>query len=248
MYQKILHILQRIIRHLQIRPTVLLFKSDISDYQKLNNTGRFPINNQDLLPCLNDKTKQTFFDTHYIYHPAWAARILKNINPNKHIDISSTLSFCSVISAFIPTEFYDYRPADIRLSNLVSTSADLTALPFIDNSIESLSCMHTIEHIGLGRYGDKLAPDGDLIAINELKRVLKKSGNLLIVTPVGKPRLQFNAHRIYSYEMILSHFQGFKLKDFSLVTDSGIFNSPSNSNDVENQSYGCGCFWFEKLY
>ena len=247
MYQKTLHILQRSIRHLQNRPAQLLFKSDIAAYQKLNITGRFPIINQDLFPCLNDKITYTNFDSHYIYHPAWAARILKNINPNKHVDISSTLSFCSVISAFIPTEFYDYRPADIRLSNLVSKSADLTALPFTDNSIESLSCMHTIEHIGLGRYGDTLAPDGDLIAINELKRVLKKNGNLLIVTPVGKPRLLFNAHRIYSYEIILSHFQGFKLMDFSLVTDSGNFNSPANSNDVEKQSYGCGCFWFEKL-
>jgi hypothetical protein len=59
--------------------------------------------------------------------------------------------------------------------------------------------MHVIEHIGLGRYGEALDPDGDLKAIRELVRVLAAGGNLLVVVPVGRPRIQFNAHRIYDY-------------------------------------------------
>src|SRR6266513_2577652 len=58
-----------------------------------------------ILPVLNENTSKTNFDTHYIYHPAWAARIVKDINPSKHIDISSTLHFCTQLSAFVPTEF-----------------------------------------------------------------------------------------------------------------------------------------------
>jgi ubiquinone/menaquinone biosynthesis C-methylase UbiE len=106
--------------------------------------------------------------------------------------------------------------------------------------------MHTIEHIGLGRYGDSLDLDGDIKAINELQRITKQGGNILIVTPVGKQRIEFNAHRIYSYETIIHLFTDCELKEFSLIPDSGgiIENAPSQL--VEKQQYGCGCFWFEK--
>jgi ubiquinone/menaquinone biosynthesis C-methylase UbiE len=129
-----------------------------------------------------------------------------------HIDISSALYFCAIVSAFVPIKFYDYRPANLQLSNLSTDSADLTCLPFNDASIESISCMHVVEHIGLGRYGDLLDPNGDLKAISELKRVLSTNGNLLFVVPVGgTPRIMFNAHRIYSYGQVISYFQDFEL-------------------------------------
>ena len=129
------------------------FNIQLSLFKKLDKNKRFKLSEADLFPCLNDDTQSTGFDAHYIYHPAWAARIVKEINPVKHIDISSTLHFCSILSAFIPVEFYDYRPAHLNLNNLSSQKADLTNLFFESNSVECLSCMHTIEHIGLGRYG-----------------------------------------------------------------------------------------------
>jgi SAM-dependent methyltransferase len=143
-----------------------------------------------------DATEITPFDAHYIYHPAWAARILKDMAPAKHIDISGTLHFCSILSAFNPVEFYDFRTAPLHLSQLKCGSTDLIALHFSTGSVQSLSCMHTVEHVGLGRYGDPIDPDGDLKAIRELKRVLAPGGNLLFVVPVGKPSVVFNAHRI----------------------------------------------------
>ncbi|MDH5719757.1 MAG: DUF268 domain-containing protein [Spirochaetia bacterium] len=198
---------------------------------------------------LTDKTSNTLFDAHYIYHPAWAARALKKINPTKHIDISSTLHFCSIVSSFIPVEFYDYRPAQLKLSDLTSKHADLLKLPFKDNSVKSLSCMHTVEHVGLGRYGDKIDYDGDLKAIEELKRVLAQNGDLLFVVPLGKPKLVFNAHRIYSYDQIINYFNGFSLKEFALIPDfsngGGIIKNASKKL-VDNQKWGCGCFWFRK--
>jgi hypothetical protein len=193
-----------------------------------------------------ENTSTTFFDGHYIYHPAWAARVIKGIKPAKHIDISSTLHFCTMLSAYLPVEFYDYRPAKLNLSHLTCGSADLTCLHFETGSIHSLSCMHTVEHIGLGRYGDPLDPDGDLKAISELIRVVAPGGNLLFVVPVGQPHLFFNAHRIYSFEMIMDYFKGMELHDFSLIDDKQVFHSPANSSLVSAQQYGCGCFWFQK--
>jgi hypothetical protein len=106
--------------------------------------------------------------------------------------------------------------------------------------------MHTIEHIGLGRYGDEIDPQGDIKSINELKRVLKPGGDLLFVTPVGRSRIEFNAHRIYSYEQITEYFFPFTLKEFSLIPDAGGIISNADPAIVKEQEYGCGCFWFKK--
>lgn len=227
------------------------FRSDFNKFVKLsqNAQSRFPLNWENRMPCLDDKTTFTSFDRHYIYHPAWAARVLSKINPKLHIDISSILNFSTIVSAFVPVKFYDYRPVSLDLSNLTSESADLTNLPFESNSVESISCMHTVEHIGLGRYGDPLDYDGDLKAINELKRVIAPGGHLLFVVPVGKPVILFNGHRIYSYRQVIECFPEFELRDFSLVPDDpkegGLINSATEKKS-DQQRYGCGCFWFQK--
>jgi SAM-dependent methyltransferase len=226
----------------------ILFIADYLLFKRKNN-NRFIVGWKNRYPCLADKTSVTGFDKHYIYHPAWAARILAQTKSPKHIDISSTLYFCTLVSAFVPVEFYDYRPANLQLPNLSSKQGDLMHLPFADNSIESISCMHTVEHVGLGRYGDPLDPDGDLKAIKELKRVLAVGGSLLFVVPVGKPKIALNAHRIYSYEQIMEYFSDLKLKEFCLISEkdqnSGLIYNATASH-VAEENYGCGCFWFTK--
>ncbi|MCH7535875.1 MAG: DUF268 domain-containing protein [Bacteroidetes bacterium] len=153
------------------------------------------------------------------------------------------------MSAFLHIHFFDYRPANIQLDNLTSGSADLVNLPFKSASVSSLSCMHVVEHVGLGRYGDLLDYDGDLKAMTELERILAKGGNLLFVVPVGKPKILFNAHRIYSHRQIIDIFSSLTLKEFSLVpdnqSDGGLIRDASEQM-ANNQYFGCGCFWFVK--
>ncbi|MFZ2831633.1 MAG: DUF268 domain-containing protein, partial [Minisyncoccia bacterium] len=117
------------------------------------------------------------------------------------------------------------------------------------NSVESLSCMHTVEHVGLGRYGDTIDPEGDIKAASELSRVVSHGGALLFVVPLGKPRIQFNAHRVYSYDMVEDMFPAFDIKEFSLIPDNAlevgmIYNATKEMAD--KQVYGCGCFWLIK--
>lgn len=218
-------------------------------FKKKDVLKRFPIPFSSIQPSLFENTPFTRFDTHYIYHTAWAARKVKEINAKEHVDISSSLYFSSIVSAFTPVYFYDFRPAKLNLSNLTSDAEDVTKLSFPDNSIDSLSCMHTVEHVGLGRYGDPIDPEGDIRATHELTRVLAKGGSLLFVVPIGKPRIQFDAHRIYSYAMVLEMFSGLTLKEFSLIPDNAltkgiIYNATEKESD--KQEYGCGCFWFVK--
>jgi hypothetical protein len=225
-----------------------------NDWKLFRNSGlktqqRFDEDKTNFWPILTDKTPTTDFEPHYLYHPAWAARVLAQTRPDKHIDISSTVHFSAMVSAFLPVEFYDYRPAEIRLSNLISQKGNLLNLPFADSSIHSLSCMHTIEHVGLGRYGDEIDYDGDIKAANELKRVLAENGNLILVTPVGMPKIVFNAHRIYAYKQIMELFHPLELVEFALVPDDykrfGLIHADEETAD--KQHWGCGCFWFRKV-
>jgi len=215
---------------------------------KATHGKRFSVEDKDKYPCLNDKNTTTSFDKHYTYHTAWAARKVKDIFPKEHIDISSLTYFSTLVSAFIPIRFYDYRPAKIELDNFSCEHADITDLPFENNSIDSLSCMHVVEHIGLGRYGDPLDVDGDLKAIEELKRVVSDCGYLLFVVPIGKAKIMFNAHRIYSYEQIVAYFEGFELIEFTLIPDQSdeglIVNATKEQSDMQN--YACGCFLLKK--
>lgn len=231
---------------------ILLMPFVLSDYfafKKSIKNERFSISFLDFYPCIKDKTITTGFDRHYVYHTSWAARKVKEINPNFHTDISSSLYFSGIVSAFVPVKFYDYRPAQLKLSNIASEACNLMKLHFADNSISSLSCMHTVEHIGLGRYGDHIDPQGDITACRELSRVLSVGGHLIFVTPVGKPKIEFNAHRIYSYEQVIELFPDLELVEFSLVTDTqrqGDFIENADPILVRLQKYGCGCFVFKK--
>jgi len=233
---------------LAVRPGYL---SELSRFTRMGrNKERFELKFTDLFPITSDRTKNTGYDKHYIYHSAWAARVLAETRPEVHTDISSILYFSTIVSSFIKINYYDYRPAEVILSNHTSGHADLTKLQFPDNSIPSLSCMHTIEHIGLGRYGDALDYDGDLKAIHELKRVTAPGGTLLFVVPLGAtPRIEFNAHRVYSKDQVINYFEGFTLRNFTLISDNpkenGLIDNPSN-DVLARQRYGCGCFWFQK--
>lgn len=227
------------------------FRRDFKRFSALSGATekRFSLEWEDRFPCLGEDTSSTPIDRHYVYHTAWAARILAKTRPGEHVDISSYLYFSTLVSAFLPVRFYDYRPVELGLDNLETDFANLVELPFASGSIESLSCMHVVEHIGLGRYGDPLDPDGDRKAISELQRVLAPGGRLLFVVPIGQPKIEFNAHRIYGYDQIIEYFDGLVLEEFALVPDSaeqgGLIRGAPPALAHE-QKYGCGCFLFRR--
>ena len=223
------------------------FKQEFNELKK-QDTNRFRFQWDDIHPLLGDKGKMGF-DAHYFYHLCWAARQLKKINPAKHVDVSSHYFWAGIVSSIVPTDYYEFNTIDVKGLDGYSTAfADLYQLPFEDKSIASLSCMHVVEHVGLGRYGDRLDYDGDLKAINELKRVMALNGDILFVVPIAEePAIVFNAHRVYSYEQIISFFKGFELKEFALIPektkDDGIIINPDQAL-LKGETYACGCFHF----
>ncbi len=201
----------------------------------------------DQLPCLEDVDKSHDYCPIYLYHTAWAARILARTRPEHHVDIGSLLYFIGVASAICPITFCDIRPVLLPIPGITTLDADITHLPFITETVKSLSSLHVMEHIGLGRYGDPLDAQGDLKAAAELMRVLAPGGQLLMVLPVGKPRVVFNAHRIYAYDQVIRMFWGLELKEFTLV-ELPRYIVNADPARVQHIVEGAGCFWFTKPY
>src|SRR5262249_1552162 len=147
----------------------------------------------------------------------------------------------------VPVAFVDIRPLPVDLPNFRSLAGDLLALPFEDGEVESLSCLHVAEHVGLGRYGDELAVDGTARACAELARVLGVGGDLFFSLPVGRPRVCFNAHRIHHPLHVLEYLAGLELREFSLVDDSYRYVADADRVAAGRLEYGCGLFWFSRL-
>lgn len=205
-----------------------------------------PIKFLDAYPCLCDWTKSTPFDPHYFYQSAWLARSLASRKPAKHVDISSDVRMIGVLSAFIPVEFMDYRPLDVELSGLKCSRGNILDLSFPDESIASMSCLHVVEHIGLGRYGDPIDPDGSISALLELQRVMAPDSILYLSVPVGRERVCFNAHRVFSPDTIFSRLPKMDLLSFSVIDDAGCFWPEYSIDKAKKLDYGCGLFVMKK--
>lgn len=201
---------------------------------------------KDSFPCLADWTSYTPFDPHYFHQTAWLARRLADSLPKTHVDIGSSIAMIAVVSAYVPTIFVDYRPLNASIEGVHPVAGNLLALPFSDNQLSSLSCLHVIEHIGLGRYGDPLNTKGTHLASRELARVLAPGGKLFLSMPVGRERTQFNAQRIFKPSSILAMFDGLRIESFSLINDAGHLIQPAQFSSGESCEYGCGLFEMTK--
>jgi len=220
------------------------YVSDWRHYSLLANAE--PLSAADAYPQLHDRTRTTEIDTHYFYTNGWAMRRILAHHPARHADIGSQTMFVNLLSAVLPVTFVDYRPIETGMDGLTHRSGDILNLPFTDGSIESLSCLHVAEHIGLGRYGDPLNPNGTRQACAELQRVLAPGGNLYFVLPVGRPRVCFNAHRIHTPRTILEYFGGLELVEFSGVRDDGCFVEQASLDELAHSRYACGMFLLRK--
>ena len=225
-------------------PKYFDFMADWLKYSRIK--GAEKINLLDTQPCLYDKTKTTKFDAHYFYQDIWASRKIYESKVDRHIDVGSRIDFVGFLSSINKVTFVDIRPIETKLKNFEPIKGDILSLPFKDNSVSSLSCLHVAEHIGLGRYGDCIDHLGTKKACKELSRVLAKDGNLYFSLPLGKPRTCFNAHRVHSSEQILRYFNGLKLIEFSGVSDNGIFKENIDISAFNDADYACGLFHFRK--
>jgi len=226
--------------------TVAALPTFYAQWRRYTATSVERVRVDDWFPCLDDATRTTPFDPHYFYQSAWVAAHIARAQPRRHVDVGSQIDLIAPLSGFVDVEFVDIRPLKASLPRLKSTRGTVLNLPYVNQSIESLSCLHVIEHIGLGRYGDTLDADGTRKACRELQRVLASGGILYVSTPIGRERVEFNAHRIHLPESIIDYYGGLQLLEFSCVTDEGEFIHNARLQDCRAFEYGLGLFRFTR--
>lgn len=207
---------------------------------------------KDFYPCLADRTQETPIDPQYFYQAVWGATKIWAHMPQIHVDVGSDVKFVGMLSAAVKVDFVDIRPLPVQLENLVSRAGTILNLPYKDSSVQSISSMHVIEHIGLGRYGDPIDPEGTRKACAELVRVLAPGGYLYLSAPIGTPRVQFNGQRILSIDEIRHFLSGLSLVEMAWVDNHGRFHHQVTPESIVYDEWGgldyaLGCFVFTKV-
>lgn len=218
------------------------FLADLNRYRRAGGDAEFT----ELYPCLGDKTSTTGVEPHYFHQGIWAFKRIQKSGAVSHVDVGSSVNWVGMLTTITEVTFIDIRPLELELEGYAGKRGSILEMPYPDNSVSSLSCMHVAEHVGLGRYGDPIDPEGTLKACRELARVLAPGGQLYFSLPVGRSRVCFNAHRVHSPEQILAFFSNLKLENFALVDDQGKFVPDAPIQGWEGLDFGCGMFHFSK--
>jgi len=241
------------LRSLKGIPFYLYDLKKIKKQQKASSVV-FPL--KGMWPCLGDKfVEGGSASGHYFHQDLLVARKIFNANPSVHIDVGSRIDgFVAHVASFREIKVFDIRPVmDCGHSNIRFVQCDM--MGELDESLfaccDSLSCLHALEHFGLGRYGDPVRFDGYLDGFDNLLKILKKDGVLYLSVPIGEQRIEFNAHRVFSIEYLLSLFVDcFDVIGFSYIDDNGSLHENVDCHDgvVDNFEcqYGCGVFELKK--
>lgn len=191
---------------------------------------------------------------HYFHQDLLVASLIHQKKPGRHIDIGSRVDgFVAHVASYREIEVIDVRDLEhTGHKNIVFKKADLMASknPLIE-ATDSLSCLHVIEHFGLGRYGDPVDPLGHIKGFNNILKMLKSNGTLYISFPIGrKNEIHFNAHRVFHPNDIFNWAydkNSLSLERFDYVDDAGDLHQNFNLSQGEiDVSYGCGIYSFIK--
>lgn len=199
-----------------------------------------------LFPQIRDWTATTGFDTHYVYQGTWLFEKLLARKPREHVDVGSYIGYMGFISALFPTTFIDIRPTEAEFEGFSERKGSVLDLPYEDGEVSSLSCLHVIEHVGLGRYGDPLDLDGSIKALVELQRVLAPDGDLYLSVPSGRSATYFNAHRVFDPAVVLEALDELELVRLDAVLDGEKHVRPVTLEQLRDNTYACGMYWFRR--
>lgn len=225
---------------------------DMVAYQKLNKRKNFEIMKQYMWPVLSDKFAPAGTISNYFWQDLWTARLIVKSDVKQHFDIGSRLDgFIShLLAAGIDVTMIDIREFPEEVENLHTIVDDATSLHQIPNeSLESISALCSIEHFGLGRYGDPIDPEACFKCFHNIQKKLKSGGKLYISLPIGKERVEFNAHRVFYASTVVDCFDALELKEFSCTAEGKIeYNQDIHKydEDTHHGDYRYGLFHFIK--
>ena len=209
-----------------------------------------------IFPVLSDRNDLAgSIKDHYFLQDIHVARKIYSHNPTRHIDIGSRIDgFIAHLAIFRKVEVFDIRNLPKKVDeNITFKKVDINKVPakYI-KQYESVSCLHTIEHIGLGRYGDKINVNGHLDAIENIAKLVKMNGFLYLSVPISsKTQVYFNMHRVmHPNEIPTCNIlkNKFSLISFDYIDDNGNLLTNVSIDEIEKlPTYGCGIYQFIRI-
>ncbi|MCE0484483.1 MAG: DUF268 domain-containing protein [Methylacidiphilales bacterium] len=232
------------------------FRRDLREFKRQQAVSSIVFANGPLYPCLADKEESGgTAKGHYFHLDLLIARKIYQRKPRRHLDVGSRIDgFVAHVAAFREIEIIDIRPLEKGVTHIKVQCADLTGdlPPELIGCCDSLSCLHALEHFGLGRYGDPIKYTGYLDGLINIHHILEPGGKFYFGTPMGPQRVEFNAHRVFSarylWELLMPSY---RIDTFSFVDDAGDLHedidlkTPDLQKKIDDNfgcDHGCGIF------
>jgi hypothetical protein len=227
----------------------------LKDYFKFKNQYKGVLK---IVPCIHDRFQEGGeTKSEYFWQDLLIAKKIFHSTPLKHVDIGSRIDgFIAHLASFREVEVFDVRPITSSIPGVKFRQVDFTSSleTLFDNYTDSISCLHTIEHFGLGRYGDPINPKGYVTGFANMARLLKPGGFFYLSCPVGLERVEFNANYIFSPFQIykLAQKNNLYLKEFFVITPYGsVAEYTHNDFDtiaskISSENYNLIIFIFKK--
>ena len=218
------------------------FKDDYRSFKSLvKDSSEFPIKAS--CPVFIDKKAEAGSFRDYFIQDLYMAQKIFKANPRKHVDIGSRIDgFVANVASFREIELLDIRDVKSKIPNVSFKQADLMNAESIEsNYCDSISCLHALEHFGLGRYGDPIDPDGHLKGYKNITKMLISGGTFYFSVPIGPQRIEFNGHRVFSLPYLLKMVsQDYDVVSFSYIDDLFHLHQDVDIHSKQSDtSYGC---------
>ena len=209
-------------------------------------------------PCLHDRYEEGgTTKSEYFWQDLLVARWIFDAKPQRHVDIGSRVDgFVAHVASFRDIEVFDVRPISTQIPGVVFKQADLMRSDSLPNSgggyCDSLSCLHAIEHFGLGRYGDPIDAVGHERGIANMALLLQSGGTFYLSTPIGRERVEFNANRVFDPRSMirLAESHGLALHQLTVIEGGGVVRevqiTPETLQALADATYNLGIFVFTK--
>lgn len=209
----------------------------------------------ELMPCLQDWNDSSGNARgEYFWQDLYVAKEVFRAQPTRHIDVGSRVDgFVAHVAAFRELDVIDIRPLRSDIPGVRFLRQDMMAddVPS-ELQADSVSCLHALEHFGLGRYGDPLDVRGHVLGFRNLARMTAPGGRLYLSVPIGRPRVLFNANRIFHPREVLelANENGMILDRLAVIRDGAApQEEPSILEALEREAtkdYALGIFQLRK--
>lgn len=215
------------------------------------------------VPCLHDRAEEGgVTKSEYFLQDLFVARRIFKDHPVCHVDVGSRVDgFVAHVASFRDIEVFDVRTITAVIPGIIFRQGN-----FMDNQAinsfqnlekggycDSLSCLHAIEHFGLGRYGDPIDPIGYQRGLGNLASLLAPEGTLYLSTPIGQERVEFNANWVFDPRTIImcANQNSLQLEElWSVDVENSTVQQHSLSdvdiNQLALEYYRLGLFIFKK--